>query len=70
MYCLYYGAVACTYECMLLRMCSGYCKKKHTFKLSIHLRHIHLEYHTLYYIFITVAAILFKELVVCMYVRA
>jgi len=62
MYWLYYGAVACTYECVLLHMCSGYCKKKVTFKLFIHLRHIHLECHTLYYIFITVATILYKEL--------
>jgi len=63
MYWLYYGAVACTYERVLLRMCLGYCKKKVTFKLFyIHLRHIHLECHTLYYIFITVAAISFKEL--------
>lgn len=33
MYWLYYGAVACTYEQVLLRMCLGYCKKKVTFKL-------------------------------------
>lgn len=37
-------------------------RKKLPSNFFIHLRHIHLECHTLYYIFITVAAISFKEL--------